>query len=114
MAPPDDFARMKQIEAELRRMTKVFMDGADSIVIRDLQGRIVDVNREVERVFGWSRQDLLGLPAKELLPREWHDLADQNMVALFGRGTGPQCRRGHPLKVGPVNSHPEHRVSADR
>jgi PAS domain S-box-containing protein len=80
---------MKQIEADLRRMTKVFMDGADSIVIRDLQGRIVDANREVERVFGWSRQDLLGLPAKELLPREWHDLADQNMV---------RCLAGDPVR----------------
>jgi PAS domain S-box-containing protein len=89
MAPPDDFSRMKQIEADLRRMTKVFMDGADSIVIRDLQGRIVDANREVERVFGWSRQDLLGLPAKDLLPQEWHDLADQNMA---------HCLAGEPVR----------------
>jgi len=41
-------------------MTKVFMDGADPIVIRDLQGHVLDVNHEFERVLGWRRDELIG------------------------------------------------------
>jgi PAS domain S-box-containing protein len=89
MSQPDGFARLKQIEAELRRMTKVFMDGADPIVIRDLEGHIVDANNEVERVFGWTRKELLGQPVKELLPPEWHELVDRNLE---------KCRDGEPVR----------------
>jgi PAS domain S-box-containing protein len=100
MAPPDDFARMKQIETELRRMTKVFMDGADPIVIRDLAGRIVDANSEVERVFGWSRQELLGRPAKELLPPEWQDLAELNMARCLAGEAVRNVEGAIPSKSG--------------
>src|SRR5262249_32710168 len=48
---------LKQIEAQLARMTKVFMDSADPIVIRDLDGKVIDMNLETERVFGWTRHD---------------------------------------------------------
>src|SRR3954470_810436 len=89
MAPTSDFTRLKQIESELRRMTKVFMDGADPIVIRDLDGRIIDANREVERVFGWTRDELLGHSVNDLLPREWHALTDQNLE---------RCRRGEAVR----------------
>lgn len=70
-------------------MTKVFMDGADPILIRDLEGRIVDANREVERVFGWTRAELVGQTVKEFLPPEWHAMADQNLE---------RCRRGEPVR----------------
>ncbi len=55
-----DISELKLMEARLQRMTKVFMDAADPIIIRDLQGRIVEVNDEVERTFGWSRGQLIG------------------------------------------------------
>ena len=42
-------SRLKKTEQELRRVSKVFMDGADPIIIEDLSGRIVDLNGEAER-----------------------------------------------------------------
>ena len=50
-----DISELKLLEARLQRMTKVFMDAADPILIRDLQGRIIEVNDEVQRTFGWTR-----------------------------------------------------------
>ena len=38
---------------------RVMVDGA---------GRIVLVNREVERLFGWTREELLGRPVEDLVP----------------------------------------------
>lgn len=72
----DPVARLKQLETELRRMTKVFMDGADPIVIMDLDRRLVDMNHEVENVFGWTRDELVGGKTRHLLPPEFQELAD--------------------------------------
>lgn len=72
----DTISRLKQAETELRRMTKVFMDGADPIVILDLDRHLVDLNHEAERVFGWSRAELQGGETRHLLPAEFQQLAD--------------------------------------
>jgi two-component system, chemotaxis family, CheB/CheR fusion protein len=63
-------SRLKATEKELRRLSKVFMDGADPIIIEDLSGTIIDLNREAERVYGWSRVELLGQPVSTLIPVE--------------------------------------------
>jgi two-component system CheB/CheR fusion protein len=61
-------SRLKETEKELRRLSKVFMDGADPILIEDLSGRIIDLNREAERAYGWTRDDLLGKNVSMLVP----------------------------------------------
>jgi two-component system CheB/CheR fusion protein len=63
-----DIDSLKRSEEELRRMSKVFRDGADPIIIEDLEGRIVELNAEAERVYGWSREALLGEPVTKLIP----------------------------------------------
>jgi PAS domain S-box-containing protein len=85
IAVEGDVARLKQIELQLRRMTSVFLEGADSIIIRDLEGRILDVNKETERVFGWSREDILGRRPKQALPSENQHQAD-DVLARLQRG----------------------------
>ncbi len=70
---PEDTLRLKTIETQLRLMTKVFMDGADPIVIRDLQGHVLDVNHEFERVLGWRRDELIGGRTIHLVSDECHE-----------------------------------------
>lgn len=70
-------SRLKQIEAQLRLMTKVFMDSADPIVIRDVEGRVIDANHEVERVFGWKREELIGRQTKHLLTPECQEALEE-------------------------------------
>ena len=78
----NDATRLKQIQAQLARMTKVFMDGADPIVIRDLNGNVLDLNRETERVFGYSRGELLGARTRHLLAPEFRELADDTLARI--------------------------------
>jgi len=66
-----DIDELKQTEAELRRMSKVFMDGADPIIIEDLAGTIVDLNREAEHAYGWPREELIGRNVLTLVPPEF-------------------------------------------
>jgi PAS domain S-box-containing protein len=87
------------------------VDGVPSgILIVDLNGSIVLVNTEVERLFGYSRNELLGARVESLIPeryweghramRESYDGASRPMGAgreLFGRR---KDGREFPLEIG--------------
>ena len=57
--------------------SKVFIDGADPILIEDLKGNIIDLNKEAERAYGWTREELLGKPIKTIVPAKRHQQADE-------------------------------------
>jgi len=62
--------------ADLRGMVKVLMNGPDPVIIEDLSGRVVKINEEAERFYGWQQEELVGQPVKLLIPPEQHPLAD--------------------------------------
>lgn len=68
----DDLARMS---------LSVFRDATDPIVIEDLTGRVIEMNNETLRAYGWSREDLIGQPIKRLVPEQRHDQAE-NLLQL--------------------------------
>ena len=84
-----DISELKLLEARLQRMTKVFMDAAVPIMIRDLQGRIIEVNDEVERSFGWSRDELIGKLSISVLPPEWEQEFEDILL---------RCRAGEAIR----------------
>jgi two-component system CheB/CheR fusion protein len=55
-----DIDPIKSAERSLLRMSKVFLEGPEPMMILDLEGRIVDLNHEAERSYGWSRQEMIG------------------------------------------------------
>jgi len=67
----------------------VFRDGSDPILIGDLNGIVVDLNAEVERAYGWPRDELIGKPIKTLVPSDRHHQADD----LLRR-----CRAGEEVR----------------
>jgi len=75
--PEANHSNLKNVESQLRLMTKVFMDSADPIIIRDLRGYVLEINNEFQRVFGFSREEIMGQRIKHLLLPEYHQLADQ-------------------------------------
>jgi PAS domain S-box-containing protein len=79
----------QQTELALRRMSKVFMEATAPISIQDLSGRIVDVNAEAERTYGWSREELLGRPIDIVVPPE--HLQKQHELAA-------RCMRGEKVR----------------
>ena len=72
-----DISDQKSTEQTLRQMSKVFMDGADPILIEDLKGDVIDLNGEAEHAYGWSRHELIGKPIKTIVPDDKHDQADE-------------------------------------
>jgi PAS domain S-box-containing protein len=65
----------KNTQTQLRQLSRVFMDAADPIIIEDLSGKIVELNREAEVVYGWSREELIGSPIDTLFLPEREPLA---------------------------------------
>lgn len=43
----------------------------DAIVVTDAEGRIAEVNPQVEKLFGYVREELLGLPVETLIPERF-------------------------------------------
>ncbi len=70
-----DLTNLKKIEQDLQRMSKVFIDGADPVIFEDLNGAILDANREAEVRYGWSREELIGKSILDLIPEKEHEEA---------------------------------------
>jgi PAS domain S-box-containing protein len=74
-----DVTARRAAEESLRRReatARAFLESAsESIVVADAEGRIVLVNAQAERMFGYPRAELLGRPVEMLIPvrlRERH------------------------------------------
>jgi PAS domain S-box-containing protein len=77
-----------EAQALLRRLSGVFLNAADPIIIEDLQGVILEVNREAERAYGWTRDQLVGHPITRLFPPDRHAWTADVISA---------CRRGEEV-----------------
>jgi PAS domain S-box-containing protein len=56
----------------------------DAMVVVDRLGRIVAVNRQTERLFGYSRSQLIGLQVEALVPERFRDSHAQHREGYFG------------------------------
>ena len=65
------------------------MDAAVPILVGDPQGRIIDLNPEAERVYGWSREELLGQPLETIVPPEQRQQLADHLA---------RCQRGEALR----------------
>jgi len=79
----------QDLENKLRQWARVFMDAADPIIIEDLAGTIIDMNREAERVYGWKRSELIGKSIRSLLPPSRYRWAER---------LRERCRRGEEVR----------------
>jgi formate hydrogenlyase transcriptional activator len=51
---------------------KLFEASPDAIVVTDAEGRITSINSQVERLFGFGRQQLIGQSVEILVPERFH------------------------------------------
>ena len=80
---------------------RLFESSPDAMVVTDGDGRITGVNAQVERFFGYTRQELLGQTVEILIPerfRQTHlrhrtDYSDQPRIRPMGSGMELYGRR---------------------
>jgi PAS domain S-box-containing protein len=89
---------LRQSEQQLRSL---FQFSPDAIVVSDGEGRIADINAQVEKFFGYDRSELLGQPIEILVPerfrlthpRHRHDYSQQPRTRPMGAGLELYGRR---------------------
>jgi len=86
-----DVTRLRLMEDTLRRQARAFEHISDGVVLMDLEGRIVDWNAGAEKMFGYSKAEMVGKTPSALAPPERNDDLTRTMLAGMrsqGRWTG--------------------------
>jgi PAS domain S-box-containing protein len=75
-----DITERKKVEAKFRG----FLEAApDAMVIVEREGRIVLMNTQAERLFGYLRQELLGQPIEALVPARFRERHTHHRLGFF-------------------------------
>jgi PAS domain S-box-containing protein len=62
----------KELHESEKRYRGLFESLHDGFASVDMNGRIIDSNRALERMLGYTRQELHRLSLREITPEEWH------------------------------------------
>jgi formate hydrogenlyase transcriptional activator len=93
-----DFTERKKAEEALRnseqQLHALFEFSPDAIIASDHEGRITQVNAQVQRIFGYSREELAGKPVEILVPERFRATHPNHRLAY---NTQPSVR---PMGVG--------------
>jgi PAS domain S-box-containing protein len=77
LAQIHDITERKRTEEALRRseqqLRSLFEFSPDAVLVTNQEGRITEANAQVERLFGYSRRELLGQPVEVLIPERFRD-----------------------------------------
>jgi PAS domain S-box-containing protein len=85
----NDLDERRRVQTQLLQLSRVFRDATDPIIIEDLSGSIIEMNREAEQSYGWSRDELIGKSIKVLF------LPERYQIALQVR---QQCLNGQEVR----------------
>jgi PAS domain S-box-containing protein len=75
-----DVTGRRKAEEALRRQSRTFELIQEGVVLRDLEGRVLDWNPGAERMFGYARQEMLGKTTALLYPADGSDHPDRRMI----------------------------------
>jgi PAS domain S-box-containing protein len=85
----------KQVSNPVQTLSeKLFEFSPDAILVTNADGRITSANAQVERVFGYSRDEIIGQPVEILIPERFRQVHPSHRA---GYGANPQLR---PMGIG--------------
>lgn len=93
-----DFTERRRNEEAVRvsesRFRSLFEFSPDAIIVADHEGRIMEINGQVEHYFGYKREELAGQAVEILIPERFRKSHPDHRERYFGR---PQTR---PMGIG--------------
>jgi len=79
-----DITEIAKQRETLKKLSDIYLNAPDPIVITDLQGKIININEEVSKLYGWPKLDLIGSSFKTIIPpnaRGQYDKLLQTVIA---------------------------------
>ena len=70
---------LQRSEAHFRAVTE---SASDAIITIAQDGTIVDWNHSAQRIFGWEAVEILGQPASQLIPAEYHPIHEGTLPGM--------------------------------
>jgi len=89
-----DITGRKKAEERFRAVLEA---APDAMVIVNREGRIVLVNAQTEKLFGYRRQELLGQPVEMLVPQRFHGAHPGHRTGFFAKPTARPMGAGLDL-----------------
>lgn len=84
MKNTSDTPRRKRVEDQINFQRRLLDAVGQAIIATDPQGKIVYWNRAAEKLYGWSAEEVMGLPIVEVTPsEEFLERADEIMSELM-------------------------------
>jgi PAS domain S-box-containing protein len=80
-----DVTEREQAQEQIAEQAALLEKARDAILVRDLEGKILFWNNGAERIYGWTRQEVLGRNIGELLYSNSKDFEELNGLAI-GQG----------------------------
>jgi diguanylate cyclase (GGDEF)-like protein/PAS domain S-box-containing protein len=80
-----------------KRFRQLLDAAPDAMVVVDQRGSVLGLNREAERLFGWTDAELLGEPSSRLIPRRFQQAYDA-LGASTGESPGTLPKRA-PVRI---------------
>jgi len=71
-----DVTELVRFQTELKRQADVFDQAQEAILILELDGRVRSWNKSAERIYGWSREEVLGRQIQDIFGPDSQELLD--------------------------------------
>ncbi len=81
-----DVSDRRRMEEILRRQARTFEHIFDAVIVMDLEGRVLDWNPGCERVFGWTKEEMLGKTPTAMYPAGAAEKPAEMIREMRGRG----------------------------
>lgn len=97
-APADETARLQaeiaRLHAQLDEANAIVESAFDAFVGIDRQGRVIAWNRQAEKTFGWTREQMLGHDmAERIIPLHLRPSHTRGLAHFLASGEGPVLNR---------------------
>jgi PAS domain S-box-containing protein len=80
-----DVTSHREAEQAVARLAAIVSSSSDAIIGKTLDGIVTSWNNAAERIFGYSRNEMVGQPIFRLIPDQLHD-AERELLERIGRG----------------------------